>query len=83
MTSCVVALHTVLDTAEPVTLCCAAVILSVMLWPDIFLSYVPKKSTQNTAWFYPTVMLLSLGVFMLLLAHEQKKNERKVEKNDG
>ena len=35
MISCVVALHTVLEIAEPVTLCCAAVILSVMLWPDI------------------------------------------------
>lgn len=33
--SCVVALHTVLDIAEPVTLCWAAVILSVMLCPDI------------------------------------------------
>lgn len=31
-----VALHTVLDTADPVTLCWAAVIRSVMLWPDIF-----------------------------------------------
>ena len=35
MTSCVVALQTVLEMAEPVTLCCAAVIRSVMLWPDI------------------------------------------------
>lgn len=33
--SCVVALHTVLDIADPVTLCWAAVILSVMLCPDI------------------------------------------------
>lgn len=35
MISWVVALHTVLDTAEPVTLCWAAVIRSVRLWPDI------------------------------------------------
>lgn len=35
MISWVVALHTVLDTAEPVTLCWAAVIRSVKLWPDI------------------------------------------------
>lgn len=35
MISWVVALHTVLETAEPVTLCWAAVIRSVRLWPDI------------------------------------------------
>lgn len=33
--SCVVALHTALQIAEPVMLCCAAAIRSVMDWPDI------------------------------------------------
>lgn len=35
MTSWVVALQTVLETAEPVTLCWAAVMRSVRLWPDM------------------------------------------------
>lgn len=47
MTSCVVALHTVLDTAEPVTLCCAAVILSVMLCPDIFADLNKQKKGKT------------------------------------
>lgn len=33
--SCVVALHTALQIAEPVMLCCAAAIRSVIDWPDI------------------------------------------------
>lgn len=33
--SCVVALHTALLIAEPVMLCCAAAIRSVIDWPDI------------------------------------------------
>lgn len=39
MTSWVVALQTVLETAEPVTLCWAAVMRSVRLWPDM----VPRR----------------------------------------
>lgn len=52
MTSWVVALHTVLDTADPVTLCWAAVIRSVMLCPDIFCSHdaATKKRIYGLAW---------------------------------
>lgn len=35
LTSCVVALHTALLMADPVMLCCAAAIRSVIDWPDI------------------------------------------------
>lgn len=49
MTSWVVALHTVLDTADPVTLCWAAVIRSVMLCPDIFCSLDAATNWDFTA----------------------------------
>ncbi|XP_032151569.1 wiskott-Aldrich syndrome protein family member 2-like [Sapajus apella] len=48
MISWVVALHTVLDTAEPVTLCWAAVIRSVRLWPDI--SVAPPPPLPLSSW---------------------------------
>lgn len=35
LTSCVVALHTALLMADPVMLCCAAAIRSVIDWPDM------------------------------------------------
>lgn len=38
LTSCVVALHTALLMAEPLMLCCAAAILSVMDCPDMICS---------------------------------------------
>lgn len=47
MISWVVALHTVLDTAEPVTLCWAAVIRSVRLWPDI--AAAPPPPSRSAA----------------------------------
>ena len=47
MTSWVVALHTVFDTADPVTLCWAAVIRSVMLCPDIFAHSTWQQHTQK------------------------------------
>lgn len=52
MISWVVALHTVLETAEPVTLCWAAVIRSVRLWPDISAARPPTpfRSAAGGAW---------------------------------
>lgn len=47
MISWVVALHTVLDTAEPVTLCWAAVIRSVRLWPDISAARPPPLPLRS------------------------------------
>ena len=47
MTSWVVALHTVFDTADPVTLCWAAVIRSVMLCPDIFAHSTWQQHTHK------------------------------------
>lgn len=47
MISWVVALHTVLDTAEPVTLCWAAVIRSVRLWPDISAACPPPLPLRS------------------------------------
>lgn len=35
LTSCVVALHTALLMADPVMLCCAAAMRSVIDWPDM------------------------------------------------
>ncbi|KAJ1197570.1 hypothetical protein NDU88_001427 [Pleurodeles waltl] len=49
MTSCVVDLHTAFEMAEPVTLCWAAVIRSVMDCPDI-VAQTPRGDTS--AWFY-------------------------------
>lgn len=62
MTSWVVALHTVLDTADPVTLCWAAVIRSVMLCPDIFCSLDAATNWDFTA------------SSLLLYRYETKKN---------
>lgn len=50
LTSCVVALHTALLIADPVMLCCAAAIRSVIDWPDIAsisLSNQTKKQNND------------------------------------
>ena len=62
MISCVVALHTVLETAEPVTLCCAAVIRSVMLCPDILHDHSPERSDaiDPHCWGYRLSVCLSV-----------------------
>lgn len=47
--SCVVALHTVLEIADPVTLCWAAVIRSVMLCPDMLYRIESSHRYRNVS----------------------------------